>query len=55
MMRYEDIHPDQLRSCMLSSVQEEVEDCKVDEFIIPESVVGVAAAEDDVTDTIMVS
>ena len=50
-LQYEDIYPAQLRSSVLAPVAEEVEDCRVDGFIIPESVVAVAAAA-DATDTI---
>ena len=49
---FEDINQAQLRSSVLPPVDDEVKECRVNDFITPESIVAVAADGDDDTDTI---
>ena len=50
----QDIHPAQLRSSTLSPVDDEADDCHVDEFLLPDTYVAVAAAYEDTQNTIWV-
>ena len=50
----QDVYSAQLQSSTLSPVEDEVDDCRVDDFILPDTYVAVAARDKDVQDTIWV-